>query len=105
MYVSSNRRETENIFSLPLRTRDPVMAFAGERDGSEERLRFPMLSAEVMSVSFPARTIVELNIKHYRDLLKTETDAAKRRTIADLLAEEEAKFAKLAHPARDGIER
>ena len=41
------------------------------------------------------RMIIELNIKHYRDLLKTETDASKRQTISKLLAEEEAKLAKL----------
>ncbi len=46
-----------------------------------------------MTVS--ARTIIELNIKHYRDLLKNETDASKRQTIAKLLAEQEAKLAKL----------
>ncbi len=64
-----------------------------------------MLSAEVISVSFSARTIVELNIKHFRDLLKTETDAAKRRTIADLLAEEEGRLAKLTQRARNSKER
>lgn len=42
-----------------------------------------------------ARAIIELNIKHYRDLLKTETDPSKRRTIERLLLEEEAKLAKL----------
>ena len=41
-----------------------------------------------------ARTIVELNFQHYRELLKTETDPSKRRTIAKLLAEEEARLAK-----------
>jgi len=41
-----------------------------------------------------ARTIIELNIKHYRDLLKSETDASKRQTIERLLAEEETKLAK-----------
>jgi hypothetical protein len=46
-------------------------------------------------MSVAARTIVELNIKHYRKLLKTETDAVKRQTITRLLAEEEAKLAKL----------
>jgi hypothetical protein len=46
-----------------------------------------------MSVS--TRTIIELNIKHYRELLKNETDASKRQTIAKLLAEQEAKLAKL----------
>lgn len=46
--------------------------------------------------------IVELNIKHYRHLLKTETDPAKRRTIATLLAEEEARLVKLAQRAEEG---
>lgn len=42
-----------------------------------------------------ARTIVQLNIRHYRALLKTETDPTKLRTIEKLLAEEEAKLARL----------
>ena len=42
-----------------------------------------------------ARTIVELNIKHYRELLLSETDALKRQTVAKLLTEEEVKLAKL----------
>lgn len=37
--------------------------------------------------------IVELNVRHYRELLTTETDPAKLKTIARLLAEEEAKLA------------
>jgi hypothetical protein len=41
-------------------------------------------------------TIVQLNIEHYRRLLKTEIDESKRQTIAKLLAEEEAKLAKLS---------
>ena len=41
------------------------------------------------------RTIIELNIRHYRDLLKVETDPAKRQTIGKLLAEEEARLAAL----------
>ena len=49
-----------------------------------------------------ARTIIELNIKHFRDLLKTETDASKRQTIARLLAEEEASLAKLSRQERKG---
>jgi hypothetical protein len=48
------------------------------------------------------RMITELNIKHYRELLKSETDALKRRTIAQLLAEEEAKLAKLIDPPKEG---
>ena len=49
-----------------------------------------------------ARTIIELNIKHYRNLLRSETDASKRQTIAKLLAEEEAKLAKLADEKKPG---
>lgn len=49
-----------------------------------------------MSPSGPsARTIVELNIAYYRNLLKDEANASKRQAIAKLLAEEEAKLAKL----------
>ena len=46
-----------------------------------------------MSVS--VRMIIDLNIRYYRDLLETETDASKRQTISKFLAEEEAKLAKL----------
>ena len=41
------------------------------------------------------RMIIDLNIRHYRDLLKTETDPSKRHMIANLLAEEEVKLARL----------
>jgi hypothetical protein len=41
------------------------------------------------------REIIELNIKHYRNLLQTERDAGKRETIKRLLAEEEQKLDKL----------
>jgi hypothetical protein len=47
------------------------------------------------------RMIIELNIKHFRELLKSETEAAKRRTITQLLAEEEAKLAKLIDPPKE----
>jgi hypothetical protein len=47
-----------------------------------------------------ARTIIELNIRHYRAVLKTETDVSKRQTIAKLLAEEEARLAKLSEQER-----
>ncbi len=39
------------------------------------------------------RTVARLNIEHYRRLLATETDEARRQTIMRLLAEEEAKLA------------
>jgi hypothetical protein len=48
------------------------------------------------------RTIIELNIRHYRGLLTTEADPAKRRTIATLLAEEEAKLANLNKKGTSG---
>jgi len=47
-----------------------------------------------------ARTIVELNIQHYRGLLKTEIDPSKRQTIAKLLADEEARLAQLSAEQR-----
>ena len=46
-------------------------------------------------MSVAGRTIIELNIKHFRDLLRNERDPSKRQTITQLLAEEEAKLAKL----------
>lgn len=54
-------------------------------------------------MSTSAREIAELNIRHYHDLLKTETDPKKRRTIATLLAEEEAKLVALS--AREQVRR
>ena len=49
-----------------------------------------------------ARRIVELNIERFRELLKSETDPSKRQTIAKLLAEEEAKLARLLAEEKDG---
>jgi hypothetical protein len=46
-------------------------------------------------MSAAARTIIELNIRHYRELLRSETDASKQQAIAKMLAEKEAKLAKL----------
>jgi hypothetical protein len=48
------------------------------------------------------RTIIELNLRHYRALLTTETDPAKRQTIATLLSEEEAKLAVLDRKGTSG---
>ncbi len=42
-----------------------------------------------------ARAMIELNIKHYRELLKTERDVDKRESIMSLLAEEEKKLTPL----------
>lgn len=45
------------------------------------------------------RTVVSFNIERFRKLLETETDADKRRTIANLLAEEQGKIALLQDAA------
>jgi hypothetical protein len=39
------------------------------------------------------RSIARLNIEHFRRLLATETDEARRKILQRLLAEEEAKLA------------
>lgn len=39
--------------------------------------------------------IAKLNIEHFKERLRHETDDAKRQTIAKLLAEEETKLARL----------
>jgi hypothetical protein len=41
------------------------------------------------------RTVAHLNIEHFKKLLETETDPVKRGTITRLLAEEEAKLARM----------
>jgi hypothetical protein len=38
------------------------------------------------------KLVAQLNIEHFRVLLATETDEAKRQTLLRLLAEEEAKL-------------
>jgi hypothetical protein len=40
-----------------------------------------------------ARTIIEMNIKYFRERLDAESDPEKRKMIVQLLAEEEAKLA------------
>jgi hypothetical protein len=42
------------------------------------------------------KSVAKLNIEHYKRLLASETDATKRESIARLLAEEEAKLAKIS---------
>jgi hypothetical protein len=78
---------------------DPDQSLPGEHAGAVDR---PMLTgregtccAGACRMTPSARMIIELNIKHYRKLLNSETDASKRETIAKLLAEEEAKLARL----------
>jgi hypothetical protein len=41
------------------------------------------------------RTVADLNIAHFKRLLANETDPVKRQTIERLLAEEEAKLARV----------
>lgn len=45
------------------------------------------------------RTVARLNIEHYRRLLATETDEARRQVLLKLLAEEENKLAEGDKPA------
>jgi hypothetical protein len=45
------------------------------------------------------RTVARLNIEHYRKLLANETDETRRQMLARLLAEEEAKLARLENPS------
>ena len=79
---------------------DPDQIFTFDRlwppqvsDARIFEVRLTNLWAAAMNAS--ARMIMELNIKHYRELLKTETDASKRQVISKLLSEEEAQLAKL----------
>ncbi len=44
------------------------------------------------------RFIERLNIERYQELLRTETDPAKRAILLELLAEEEAKLAARDNP-------
>jgi len=46
------------------------------------------------------KTVTLLNIEHYRKLLANETDDTRRQAIARLLAEEEAKLARLEGPSK-----
>ena len=46
------------------------------------------------------RQIAQLNIEHFRERLKTETDETTRQTLLRLLAEEEAKLAALDGPPK-----
>lgn len=41
------------------------------------------------------KSVADLNIAHFKKLLETETDANKRKTLMQLLAEEEAKLVSL----------
>jgi hypothetical protein len=45
--------------------------------------------------------VVRANIEHYRKLMATETDQAKREALARLLAEEEAKLRSLTQKPPD----
>jgi hypothetical protein len=47
------------------------------------------------------RTVADLNVAHFKKLLSTEVDPIKRRTIEQLLAEEEAKLARALTPKAD----
>lgn len=46
------------------------------------------------------KTVARLNVEHYRKLLANEADETRRQQIARLLAEEEAKLARLENPSK-----
>jgi ABC-type uncharacterized transport system auxiliary subunit len=64
------------------------MATAFDENG---RSRGAGISTEGVAMD---EAIARENIKHFRKLLETETEEAKRKTIVQLLNEEEAKLAK-----------
>ena len=49
------------------------------------------------------RTIANFNIEQFRQKLETETDETKRRTLVQLLSEEQAKLAALIEKSADKI--
>ena len=93
-YVSKphcREKTATSLISIKLFHAEPVVLLSGACYWS-----WPSARAQIDHMSdTSARTIVELNIKYYRDLLKRETDSSKRQTIERLLAEEEAKLIKL----------
>jgi hypothetical protein len=50
------------------------------------------------------RNIASLNIGYFRQKLETETDETKRRTLVQLLSEEQAKLAALIKKSADKID-
>jgi hypothetical protein len=66
-----------------------------------KRLNATLFAPKRRSEIFSDHKYIELNIKHYRSLLRRETDAAKRQTIENLLAEEEAKLAKMTKRGKE----
>lgn len=46
------------------------------------------------------KTVADLNIAHFKRLLESEIDADKRKTLLQLLAEEEAKLTLLTSDSR-----
>ena len=50
------------------------------------------------------RTVAKLNIEYFRQKLETETDETRRRTLVQLLSEEQAKLAALIEKSADKID-
>ena len=50
------------------------------------------------------RTVANLNIEYFRQKLETEKDETKRRTLVQLLSEEQAKLATLIEKSADKID-
>jgi hypothetical protein len=50
------------------------------------------------------RTVANLNIEYFRQKLETEKDETKRRTLVQVLSEEQAKLAALIEKSADKID-
>jgi len=50
------------------------------------------------------RTVANLNIEYFRQKLETEKEETKRRTLVQLLSEEQAKLAALIEKSADKID-
>jgi hypothetical protein len=93
----------QNFARKPMPKFDPDQTYAAGAAGTFDG---PVLGRRKcthcdVAMSPRARRIAELNIERYRELLKSETDSSKCRTIVILLAEEEAKLAKLLAEEKD----
>ena len=89
-----------DVFTIranPGRVAPPICPdLVSDRDTRRKRCIFNV-GEEIWRLGEPAvdKTVARLNIEHFRKLLANEADKTKRQLIARLLAEEEAKLARL----------
>lgn len=91
--ASCERHKYNKVLTFSAGNHVLILAYVGEapeRDSADDAK-----GARVMD-----RMIAKLNIEHYRKLLASEVDEAKRQMLGRLLAEEEAKLATMNAPER-----